>query len=421
MAAGTADPPAEIVAAVAGDDPTGIQPLEHRRHADDRLEGRAGRVRPRNRLVEQRVTLVVAPRAVDGAGHAGHEQVRVERRRRSHAQDVARPAVNGDRRAGILAEHLQRQILGVGVQREDHLLAGNRRLRAVLVLAPDAALGVDFHPMIAWRSPQLGVQRALQALTADAEARMVEDRRRLLAFFPHRLDVAVRDLGHIADRMGETAAEGIEANVVHRGQHARQFVHEQADAGELLPGEVRLHRDRRETWRRIDLANDTPTAFLGLGQQARDQIERGVQVGRGVPHDRDGEAGAIARHHDAVAVRDPAARRDLEPVIEPVGGRRRRIAPLVDQLQVRETGAENAKAQQAAAAQQEGAPQERALPLVDLAEIDLGPFAHRNLRSPSSKRSMSQLAAGNMSTVGRIWKNRAIRLGGLPAQRVTIR
>ena len=118
------------------------------------LEGRARRIGGGQRLVEQRLVVVVGQRLVLGRGQARDELVGVEAGRREHAQDVAGAAVHHHRRAAVLAEHLQGAVLDVGVEGQHDLLAGDRL---------DVAGRDPRAPRGRWRRPRPSGRRACRA------------------------------------------------------------------------------------------------------------------------------------------------------------------------------------------------------------------------------------------------------------------
>ena len=187
-----------------------------RGQGDHGLERRARRIGGGQRLVEQRLVVVVGQRPVLGAGQALDEAVGVEAGRRKQAQDVAGAAVHHHRRAAVLAEHLQRAVLDVGVQRQRSVLARRRRDVAAGVLAHHPALGSRPRPSgrPACRAGRRS-QRLLDPLLADAEAR-IEQHRVGVRARPWSTSV-VRDLGDVADHMGEGAAERIDPGLAHVG------------------------------------------------------------------------------------------------------------------------------------------------------------------------------------------------------------
>ena len=393
---------AQEEAAVADDAAIGVPAALHRRQAHDRLERRTGRESAAQRLVEQRTPLIIGQRPIDLRRHARHEQVGVEGRRRHHGQDVAVAHIHDHAAAGLLAEDFQRAVLDVVVQGQHDLGALNGGLGAGDVLGDHATARIHLDPLAARFAAQVGVQRLLDALTTNAEARVEQDGRRLLALVADRLDVAVRDLGHIADHMGVGAAERIVAGLVHVGHDAGQFGGVQIDLRELLPGQVALDRNRREARGGVDFADQGAPPFQSVRQQLAQKVQGLIQILGLVAHDQDAEAGPVAGDDDAVAILDQAPRRRHQAEVELVVGGKGGVFLGLDDLKLRQTPHQGRRPQRHPPAQQEGAPQEGTLPLVHVREEDMGFAAHRNRTSASSNRWISQSARGKSSSVGTI-------------------
>ena len=386
-----------------------------------RLEGRSRREGAVQRLVQQRLALIVGQRAIGLGGHPADEQVRIERRRRDHAQNVAVAHVHDDAGARLVAKHFQRPVLNIGVQRQDDFLARHGGPRPADVLGDDAASCIDLDPIAARLSAQRRIQSLFHALAADAEAGIEQQGRRLLALVPDRLDVPIRHLGHIADDVSERSAERIVPRLVHIDHHAGQFVGVLIDLGELLPGQVALDRHRVELGRRIDVADDRATALQRVGQQPSQKVQRLVQILGLVAHHQHTEAGAVAGDDDAVAVLDQAARRRDHAKVELVLRRQGRIFLSLNDLQLAQPSDQRGDPQRRRPAQHEGAPQEGPLTLIHIGKEDGGLAAHRNRISPSSNRSSIQLAIGNSSSVGTTCPTSGRIAGAFVARMVTTR
>ena len=219
--------------------------------------------------------------------------------------------------------------------------------------------------------------------------------------------------------MGKGPAERVVAGLVHVGHDARKLVRIQVDAGELLPGQVALDRDRREARGGVDVADDRPAPVHGVRQQPTEQVERLVQILGLVAHHQHPETGAVAGNDHAVAVEDPPARRRHQTEVELVVRRHGGVLAGLDDLKLGQTTGQGQTTERGQAAEHKGAPQEGALSLIDVREEDGGFGAHRNLTSPSSKRSIIRSANGKSSRVGTIWPIRDSRLGGFRAITLT--
>ena len=386
-----------------------------------RLEGRSRWEGPVQRLVQQRLALIVGQGAIGLARHAPDEQIGIERRCRHHAQDVAVAHIHDHAGARLVAEHLQRPVLNVGVQRQDDFLARHSGSGTADVLGDHPSARIHLDPITSRLAAQRRIQRLFDALAADAEAGIEQQGRRLLALVADRLDVPIRNLGHIADDVRERSAERVVARLVHIDHHAGQFVGVLIDLGELLPGQVALDRHRVELGRRIDVADDGAPPLQRVGQHTPQKIQRLVQILGFVAHHQHPETGAIAGDDDAVAVLDQAARRRDHAKVELVLRRQGRIFLSLHDLQLAQPSDQRGDPQRRRPAQHEGAPQEGPLTLIHIGKEDGGLAAHRNRISPSSNRSSIQLAIGNSSSVGTTCPTSGRIAGAFVARMVTTR
>ena len=191
------------------------------------------------------------------------------------------------------------------------------------------------------------------------------------------------------------------AGLVHVSHHAGQFIGVEVDLGELLPRQVALDRDGREARGGIDVADDAPAAFERVGDQLAQKVERLVQILGLVANHQHTETGPVAGDDHAVAVADDAARGRNQTEVELAGGGEGGVFLGLDDLQLAEARGQAQYAQPGQTAQHEGAPQEGALPLIDVRKEDRG-FAHRNRTSPSSNRWIRRSASGKIRSVGTI-------------------
>ena len=412
---------AGAIGAAAEDADVGIDAGFQQGQGRGRLEGRARREGAVQRLVQQRLAFIVGQRAIGLGRHPADEQVRIERRRRDHAQNVAVAHVHDDTGARLIAKHLQRAVLDVGVQRQDDFLARHGWPRAANILGDDTTARIDLDPIAARLAAQRRIQSLFDALAADAEAGVEQQGGRLLALVADRLDVPIRHLGHIADDVGERSAERIVARLVHIDHHAGQFVGVLIDLGELLPGQVALDRHRVELGGRIDVADDGAPPLQRVGQQPSQKVQGLVQILGFVAHDQHTEARSVAGDDDAVAVLDQAARRRDHAKVELVLRRQGRIFLSLNDLQLTQPSDQRGDPQRRRPAQHKSAPQEGPLPLIHIGKEDGGLAAHRNRISPSSNRSSIQLAIGYSSSVGATCPTSGRIAGAFVARIVTTR
>ncbi len=136
------------------------------------LDRRARRIGAAQRAIEQRLVDVVGQRRVLAAGEAAREAGRVEPRLAGQRQHVAGIRVDRDHGAAVIAEPVLGGLLGLQVQREHQVFAGDRRqrvqLRSVRPLALHrAALGVHQDLAKAVLAVQFAFERTLDAELAD--------------------------------------------------------------------------------------------------------------------------------------------------------------------------------------------------------------------------------------------------------------
>ncbi len=195
-------------------------------------------------LVEQRIVIVLRIEPVDVGRDSRNEQVGIEARRRSHAQDLPGFDVHHHRRAGFLAEDVDGALLDVGVERQGDVLAGHRRDRAFRILALDLAGRGDLDLLAAGLAAQVLVVGLFDALLADAEAGIVQQLVEggigvgIVAF---GVQFLLRYLRDIADDVAEGPAIVVGAHLAHVGDHARDVVGVEADAREIVPVQVAGH------------------------------------------------------------------------------------------------------------------------------------------------------------------------------------
>ncbi len=357
-----------------------IVTLLQRGEGDHGLEGRAGRIVGRERLVEQRLAVVFRQRLIFRPGQPLDEGVGVEAGRRGQAQDVAGAAIHHHRRAALLAEHLQRPVLDIGVEGQADRRAGGRRDIAVRILPDHAALDVHLHLARPGLAAQIEVVGFLDPLLADAEAGIEHDR---IGVGAGLADVLGVDLGHIADHVGEGAAKGIDPHLAHVGGDAGKLRRPDVDAGELLPAHV-LHHGHRRLARGVgDIVGQAVAAGLVHGHQLGKVLDDRIDIGVLVAGQKQAEGRAVGRQHHAVAVEDQAPGRRREPILELVLVREHLVAAGFQDLQMGQARAEHRQPRARHAAEQEGAPVEQRLALVHLVKIDRR-FDHRKRTSWSS-------------------------------------
>ena len=132
--AGAVDP-------VARRDRPGLQRRQRHRH----LEGRAGRIQPGGRVVDQRRAPVLRPLRPLRLRHAGIEQRRIERRVGGHRQHLAVAAVQHHGAGALVAEPVEHRLLQPGVDREADFLARHALLAVQLADHPADRVHLELH------------------------------------------------------------------------------------------------------------------------------------------------------------------------------------------------------------------------------------------------------------------------------------
>ena len=287
----------------------------HGRHG---LEGGAGRVEGRDRLVQQGLVVIVVQGPVLRLRHAGDETVGVEAGGRHQAQKVAGVDVDHHGCATVLAEHLQGAVLHVRVQGQDHVRSGGGLAVPGGVLADHPADAVHLDLLAAGTAAQLRVQGLLHPGLADAEARMQQQRvdlpvRRGLA---GPLQVRLADLGDIADHVGEGAAKGIDPALPHVGSDAGQLRQAGIDPGELPPGQVVGDGDGHGAGGDLQVPQHLLAPGRGDGDQQADLVDQALRIVHLVPPYQQAEVRAVGGDGHPVAVQDPAPGRRDQPEAE---------------------------------------------------------------------------------------------------------
>ena len=177
-----------------------------RRQRHHGLEGRARRIGGGQRLVEQRLVVVAAP----APGTPRPVRPRTKRLasklgRREHAQDVAVAAVHHHRRAALRRRTPPCARFWMSASRVSTISLPGIALMSPAgswrTTRPLASTSTFWAPGLPRRSQ---VEGLLDALLADAEAGVEQDR---VGVGAGRRQVGLVDLGHVADHVGEGAAD----------------------------------------------------------------------------------------------------------------------------------------------------------------------------------------------------------------------
>ncbi len=180
-----------------------------------------------------------------------------------------------------------------------------------------------------------------------------------------------RDLGDVADHVGEGPAERIDPDLAHVGGDARQLRRAHVDAGELLPGQVLDHRDRgaargarrcRRPGARGGRRPSAPAAAAGRAVPSTSVFSSREQQRR-----KSGRLEASTTPlRSRIRPRGGGVQAELELVVRPRASCTCRPRPAA----VAQPAAERRQAQRRQPAHQERAAVEHRLPLVDLVEVD---------------------------------------------------
>ena len=342
----------------------GAQPVHHRRHAGEQLERGTGRVLALDGAVEDGLVgrvageeLVVLRRdAVDEvagvvdrvAGHGEHRAVAgigdhdgpgVAPVGQVAARDAAVPG-----RFERLGEEVLGQCLGLDVDGEPDVVAGDRRGREVAQDADRVAHGVHLEDGLAGHAAQVVLVDPLDAGLAD----LVPPDVRLGLVHPV-LELDVVDLADVADDVGSTGAEGVAAHRDPLDGHGGEQLLVLLDVDLQLLGGILGHGHRRVPG--VPLVVDPVEQLLDRGRRAvpgelvgqAAQHVHGlgvVELGEPDPVDGDDDGDPVVDQHRAVAVEDaPARGLDLhDPDAVRLGGLRERLRR--QHLQVPEPGEE---------------------------------------------------------------------------------
>jgi hypothetical protein len=202
------------------------------------------------------------------------------------------------------------------------------------VLADHPADAVDLDPLPAGMAAQLDIQRLLHPLLADAEAGIEQQPVRLAVWTLLACHVLSRDPGHIADDVGEGAAEGVDPRLVHIGGNTRQLGRTHIDAGELVPAQVVGEGDGRRLRGVGDLLQQARLLGVRDRDQLGDLIQRAFHVLCLAFAEQDAEVGAVGGDLHPVAVQNPAARRRAQAEVELVGVGEELVARPLHHLQI---------------------------------------------------------------------------------------
>jgi hypothetical protein len=282
-------------------------PLLERRHRGDRLEGRAGGIGAGDCPVEEGRAGVLGDQGlVLGLRERLGEEGRVEARARSHRYHLAGVHVHRDEgpRESRRGERALADGLQLGVEREAQRVPGDRVDDAELPLG--AAERVDLDPRRAGASAQVAVVLVLDPILADDVAG-------LEAAIARLLQLLLGDLAGVAEQVGRQGPLRVAADEDPRNLDPWKLGLVLLQVVDELVRDVPLQRHGRVAIEGQLLLHRLADPFQG---EAGDVREPGqlrpplLLLGRELARvDLEGEAGAVADEHVAVAVDDVPTRR----------------------------------------------------------------------------------------------------------------
>ena len=129
------------------------------------LEGRTGRIRPRQRPVDEGLVGRIVKRIPVLAVDPLDEQVRIEARLRDERQDVAAVRLDRDERTASVTERLFGDLLELHVQGQDEIVARNRRCARERAHRVPTGRSLDL--LVAGRAMQVFLVALLEPFLAD--------------------------------------------------------------------------------------------------------------------------------------------------------------------------------------------------------------------------------------------------------------
>ena len=282
--------------------------------ADDHFEGGARRINAGNGLMVERLLFVEIVSVEIALADTVDEEIGIEARRRGHHQQVAVMDIHDDGRARLLAEILHGGALQLMIERQHQARAALRFAPFAFVLALLYAARVDNDLAIASAPVQRRLHRGFEPGLADAHVRIAQIHRAALALFgilKRAVDVALRRLLHVADRVRVDDVIGIGAHIRRRGDDAAQLRQAHIDGVELFPGQPFLQRLRLIARTSAHADDGAARPFGVVTQDQRDLADHLFHVLDVVLHDRDLIILAGLGEDSAEAIiDDPARRRD---------------------------------------------------------------------------------------------------------------
>ena len=362
-----------------GRDHAGIKRGKRHHH----LEGRTGRIGARERLVDQRLVVVVGQIAPLLRGETDVECVGIKTRGRDEREHVAAFHVHDGTGGAVVLELPVDQALQLAVDRQVNIRS--RRSLIALELANDAAIGIHFDAAGPGPAADCGLVCPFDAALADAKARHIVQRVVRVGRLGNGNLIVRRYRRDVAEHVRQFLRIRIISRVADFGLNARQVGEVEIEARKVLPAQIFRNHQRHE-------GAVGGGILQSLGPHARiDRNDAGQGIERGLDatarllrHDQDAVVAAIAGKGDAEAVEDAAAQGRKQPLIDAIVlGLAAIELPVLD-LELVEPAGEHAEDRGHSARQKKGAARERRVAafrsLVDRTHV------YRTMRTPPTAR-----------------------------------
>ena len=327
------------------------------------LVGRARRIDAGDRLVVEGPLGIIEQVAPFGLRDAAREGRGIEAGCRDHGDHVAGDDVEHDDGAALVLLHLLHgEALDVEVD-------GQQRVGAGLALRPvefanDATDGVDLDLNGAGTTPQIVLERALDALLAEPHGRELQ----------HRIvaagEILVGDAAGVAHDVAHQLAFGIVARLAEIDEHAGQVGGVELEPRHLFPAEILAHHDGLGAAAAAQLAQQADLLRLAQAEDLVEALDQQVGAAATVRRCHGAEIVAVDGERHAAAVEDLAARRRQQPHVDAVLLGHRGEPVGLDDLQLVQAAGQRRQQHRLCAAQHQRAAREQAAALaVALAEI----------------------------------------------------
>ena len=334
--------------ALAGRDDAALQ--RRQRHRD--LEGRAGRIKPRDRLVDQRGERIAIEGAPLFSAQAAVESVGIVSRGRNQRQHLAAMNVEHDRRGALVFQPPRDESLQFEIHGQTHLAPG----LAILAreFANDAAEGVDLHLRASAGPAQSEIVNFLHSRLADAKTGKFQQR--IAGQLP------LGDGGDVTEHVRGFRRIEITAGLTDVDHDSGKIGRVYLDARHLLPFQVLAHGQRNEAAPPLRLAQNPAAGLFADRNDLADGVQRRLEIAGLLRSHQNAEVALVDRQRLAIAIHDPAARRRQEAEIDAVLVGERPVAIRFENLEVIHPSGEQREEGELSARQQRHPPGKQFLP-----------------------------------------------------------